>query len=468
VFAAGEILRVCNANGTLTLESDGTCAGGLLGSEAPDFTASGRLEFYWDNFPHFGGIGTTRGGTEHTETANGSTATLPGWTGVWSTAYDIDFVNQQGVLAFGACDDMLDPSRCLPDTTLAAGFPNDGYGNRIGGISFPRSGSGITWPNVGATFEKGNGLADLELVCDQAPVQIGNRIWLDLDGDGLQGPDEPGIAGVTVRLYDASGTLVGTAITGPDGTYFFSSASGEAPDGGTEPDAFGGGLLPGATFTVRLDEPSDYAEGGPLHDLALTTTRSTTEVLTNVAGGLDSDASLSAGFPVIAVAALAPGTYDHRYDAGFVIDPENAIGVTGAVMDDDPPGGSDDVDAQLSPVPGDIPAGGGPLPHEELLMLLIAGMRDVGATLLSAVLLLTLLVAPQQQGRRHRRTARADERTSLQAPGLGAQHDGARHDVPLLFAGRLGPRGRHGVPLLFAGRLGPRDGVPDTRDQSDA
>jgi hypothetical protein len=422
VFAAGEILRVCNASGTLTLEADGTCAGGLLGSEAPDFTSSGRLEYYWDNFPHFG---SSRVGTQHTETANGSTATLPGWTGVWSTAYDINFVDQQGVLTFGACADMQDPSRCLPDTDLAAGFPNDGYGNRLGGINFPRSGSGIAWPNVGATFEKGNGLADLELVCDQAPVQIGNRIWLDLDGDGLQGPDEPGIAGVTVRLYDASGTLVGTAITGPDGSYFFSSASGEAPDGGTEPDAFGGGLLAGATFTVRLDEPRDYAEGGPLHEYALTTTRSTAEVVTRIAGGLDSDASLVGRFPVMAVSALGPGTYDHRYDAGFVFDPDNAIGAAGVFVDDDP-------DVQLaSPVPGNIPAGGGPMPHE-LLLLLAAGMREGGAALLGAVLLLTLLGAPQRRDRRHRSTATA----------IAAQRMGPYHDMPPLFAGRVPRSGR--------------------------
>lgn len=360
VFATGDILRVCASDGTLTLESDGTCPN-LLGSEAPDYTASpgGRLEYYWDNFPHFGGIGTVRAGVEHPETANGSTATLPGWTGVWSTAYDIDFVNQQGVLVFGQCSDMADPTKCLPDEELASGFPNAGYGNRLGGIRLPRSGSGLPWP-TGPTFEKGNGLADLELVCDQAPLQIGNRVWIDLNGDGIQDPDEPSVAGVTVRLYDANGVLVGTAITGPDGEYFFSSASGEAADGGETPDAFGGGLAPGATFTVRLDERSDYAEGGPLHGYVVTITSSTVEVASGVAGGLDSDATLNAaGFPVIAIPALSSGTFDHTFDVGFVVATDVDLPI-GSLGDEDPL------------IPAAIPAGsgGGAFRGSDALLLL--------------------------------------------------------------------------------------------------
>jgi hypothetical protein len=347
VFATGDILRVCASGGTMTLEANGTCPN-LLGSEAPDFTGppSGRLEFYWDNFPHFASIRNSDAGTQHPETANGSTATLPGWTGVWSTAYDIDFVNQQGVLVFGQCSDMADPTKCLPDTKLAAGFPNAGYGNRLGGIRFPRDPSVLPWLSA-PTFEKGNGLADLELVCDQAPLQIGNRVWIDLNGDGIQDPDEPSVAGVTVRLYDANGVLVGTAITGPDGEYFFSSASGEAADGGATPDAFGGGLAPGATFTVRLDERSDYAEGGPLHGYVVTITASTVSVVSGVTGGLDSDATLNAaGFPIIAIPALRSGTFDHTFDVGLVVatDVDLPIGSLG---------GEDPL------IPAAIPAGSG-------------------------------------------------------------------------------------------------------------
>ena len=42
-------------------------------------------------------------------------------------------------------------------------------------------------------FMEANGLGDLELLCDQAPIEIGNRVWLDLNGNGVQDPDEPPI-----------------------------------------------------------------------------------------------------------------------------------------------------------------------------------------------------------------------------------------------------------------------------------
>ena len=51
---------------------------------------------------------------------------------------------------------------------------------------------------------------------------IGDNIWLDLDGDGIQGPNESGIPGVMVALTDSSGNVL-TAITdsGSNGNYLF-------------------------------------------------------------------------------------------------------------------------------------------------------------------------------------------------------------------------------------------------------
>ena len=49
---------------------------------------------------------------------------------------------------------------------------------------------------------------------------VGDRVWLDTDRDGRQGADEPGLAGVTVRLYPAgSDTPVATTTTDADGRY---------------------------------------------------------------------------------------------------------------------------------------------------------------------------------------------------------------------------------------------------------
>lgn len=60
---------------------------------------------------------------------------------------------------------------------------------------------------------------------DSDKGSIGDTIWLDVDGDGVQDPTEVGIAGVTVYLYDGTdtsetGTFV-TTTTDSDGHYYF-------------------------------------------------------------------------------------------------------------------------------------------------------------------------------------------------------------------------------------------------------
>ena len=41
---------------------------------------------------------------------------------------------------------------------------------------------------------------------------VGDRVWLDTDGNGLQDDAEPGAAGVTVRLFYGAGTEAGSVI----------------------------------------------------------------------------------------------------------------------------------------------------------------------------------------------------------------------------------------------------------------
>lgn len=52
---------------------------------------------------------------------------------------------------------------------------------------------------------------------------LGNYVWRDNDGDGVQDAGEPGIAGVTVTLYDGSGNAVASTITDADGKYLFTN-----------------------------------------------------------------------------------------------------------------------------------------------------------------------------------------------------------------------------------------------------
>ena len=171
-------------------------------------------------------------------------------------------------------------------------------------------------------FGKGAGMGDIEILCDAAPLQIGNRVWYDIDADGIQDPGEGPAVGVTVHLYDSLGSLVGTAITDADGQYYFTSTNDESASG--DGDAFGGGLAPNATYTIKLNNADDYSTGGPLENWLLTDQFSTTAVTTDHDTAIDSNAALGTGttygvnkFPEVSVDSHAPGQVDHTFDIGF-------------------------------------------------------------------------------------------------------------------------------------------------------
>ena len=50
---------------------------------------------------------------------------------------------------------------------------------------------------------------------------IGNFVWEDLDGDGLQGGNERGLSDIRVELYNSNGFLVDAQITNANGNYLF-------------------------------------------------------------------------------------------------------------------------------------------------------------------------------------------------------------------------------------------------------
>ncbi len=50
---------------------------------------------------------------------------------------------------------------------------------------------------------------------------LGNRVWLDRDGDGIRDNEDDGIAGVAVSLLDDQGRVLQTTTTGADGFYGF-------------------------------------------------------------------------------------------------------------------------------------------------------------------------------------------------------------------------------------------------------
>jgi protocatechuate 3,4-dioxygenase beta subunit len=77
----------------------------------------------------------------------------------------------------------------------------------------------------------------------QTPITglIGDRVWLDIDSDGVQDPDEPGLEGIRVELYDGSNNLIGVTTTDENGNYYF-------------------GGLPAGTYTVVVTPPAGMGQ----------------------------------------------------------------------------------------------------------------------------------------------------------------------------------------------------------------
>jgi protocatechuate 3,4-dioxygenase beta subunit len=80
---------------------------------------------------------------------------------------------------------------------------------------------------------------------------LGDKIWKDLNSNGLQDPSEPGLEGVTLQLSDSTGTLISVAVTDESGQYRLS----DIPDGEYSVEL--GTLLPGYAFTLADAGSSD-------------------------------------------------------------------------------------------------------------------------------------------------------------------------------------------------------------------
>ncbi|HAK12630.1 MAG TPA: hypothetical protein DCO78_12280, partial [Chitinophagaceae bacterium] len=94
-----------------------------------------------------------------------------------------------------------------------------------------------------------NGLGDIVLLSDPAPIEIGNRVWMDSDGDGEQDADEDPISGVDVELVKG-GSVIETATTDSNGEYYFSSDPTRTSTANARYNITG--LTPNSNFIVRV------------------------------------------------------------------------------------------------------------------------------------------------------------------------------------------------------------------------
>jgi hypothetical protein len=60
----------------------------------------------------------------------------------------------------------------------------------------------------------------------QDAILLGNRVWLDQNADGVQSPEEPGVGGVCVKLYNGEGQLIQETSSDSNGYYAFNVGPG--------------------------------------------------------------------------------------------------------------------------------------------------------------------------------------------------------------------------------------------------
>jgi hypothetical protein len=167
--------------------------------------------------------------------------------------------------------------------------------------------------NVGIQ-SKSNGLGDLQLLGSLAPLEIGNRIWEDVNGNGIQDAGEPGFAGITMELYDASGTtLLATTSSNANGYWYFNYTN--VPDGSVLP-GIQPGLQTNTNYIIRIAAAQYSGQGlGPLLGYILTRRNITGNGLPDF-----SDNDFSHNASMLAELSVTTGSYgqnNHTFDAGL-------------------------------------------------------------------------------------------------------------------------------------------------------
>jgi hypothetical protein len=116
----------------------------------------------------------------------------------------------------------------------------------------------------------------------QRPVEIGDFVWHDLNGDGLQTAGEPGIPGVQVNLYRSNGAYVATRYTDANGLYLFTG-------------------IPRGSYYLEFIKPADFTVTFP-----------------NSPGpAINSDVTGANGPNTTATFTLVGGQSDRTWDAGY-------------------------------------------------------------------------------------------------------------------------------------------------------
>jgi len=303
VFTGGDILKAgANQDGSFSIENNGT-VGENTTTGADNGEGPGGGEFFdWDVYDIGSNIPRP-----HSETAQGGLAVIRGSGQIITTALD----------PFG--------------TSVNSGGVNY-YNTQTGEVRDPgyrvfRSGSSSP-----ASFSKANGLGDLVAVCGEAPIEIGGRLWLDANENGIQDPCEAPFSGVEIALYAMDGQVTEIVTSDANGEYYFNGSGATTP-----------AIEPNTDYYVVIGFGSQFDNfNNVLLDSFFLTTANTgmgpnpdlndSDGMTTPGGILD---GVFEGWPSIMVQTGNAGEVTHENDAGFIIDtPDQLADIRGFVWND--------------------------------------------------------------------------------------------------------------------------------------
>jgi hypothetical protein len=299
-------------------ELSGTCAGSSQGSASADAVGgTPPYSFVWSNGETGSNSGNLAAGT-----------------------YSVTVTDANGCIGVGSVDIMEYPN---PSCLIVVISEVSGINTNDGELQvIPTGGTGpysYLWSN-GQTGTNATNLAPgtysvtvtdangCTTVCEEeliGPALIGDYVWLDIDRDGIQDPNEPGIPNVKVIVNGVgdNSNYVDTTYTNANGIYHF-----EVPPGSYKVTF----CSPGSLFTPTMaDQGSDDALDSDADEVMLMS-----HIVTVEAG--DIDLTIDAGFYHICENITDPGVigYD-QYLCGPGVDADPIISV------EDASGGSGDL-----------------------------------------------------------------------------------------------------------------------------
>jgi hypothetical protein len=288
VLSSGEMLRAGKSGSSWTLENNAQVASSGITTTTPgvadnnplglgsflallgtpwggSYGPGGGYYYYNQNFTNTNVPAAFAGSTNtsHYLKTNGGLALLPGYNEIMTTA--------------------IDPmSQSFTNGLLKNYNLGSNAGNMAGRMALIASTSGDP-TNMG----KAAALGDLEILLDAQAVEIGNRVWNDVNANGRQDADEPGIGNVAVSLrspgndglYNTGDDQVWNTVTDAEGNYYFDNSlvnDNRRPASWIGVSSTNSGILPGFEYKVQINGAQSSLTG-----LLLTAAHSETDDIDN-------------------------------------------------------------------------------------------------------------------------------------------------------------------------------------------